>query len=76
MMEAGGYSRLLGFAAKWERPVFPVKGGDLAGTRRGQGAEDGRHAAARWKSAWVDSGFALERGALLERAAESLKAAT
>ena len=75
MMEAGGYSRLLGFAAKWERPVFPVNGGDLAALGVAKGPKMGDMLRAL-ESAWVDSGFALERGALLERAAESLKAAT
>ncbi|MEP9396609.1 CCA tRNA nucleotidyltransferase [Mesorhizobium sp. KR2-14] len=75
MMEAGGYSRLLGFAVKWERPVFPVNGGDLAALGVAKGPKMGDMLRAL-ESAWVDSGFALERGALLERAAESLKATT
>jgi poly(A) polymerase len=72
MMEAGGYSRLLGFAAKWQRPEFPVNGKDLAALGVGKGPKVGEMLRGL-ENAWVDSGFALERGALLERAADSLK---
>ncbi|MEP9373912.1 CCA tRNA nucleotidyltransferase [Mesorhizobium sp. KR1-2] len=75
MMEAGGYSRLLGYALSWERPVFPVNGTDLAALGVAAGPKLGDMLRAL-EGAWVDSGFALERGALLERAAESLKTPT
>ena len=29
LLEAGGLSRLLAFALKWEKPLFPLKGADL-----------------------------------------------
>ena len=29
LLEAGGFSRLLAFATKWEKPLFPLKGADL-----------------------------------------------
>lgn len=67
MMEAGGLSRLLGFAGKWQRPVFPIKGGDLAalghpaGPRLGAMMKD-------LENEWIESGFSLGRDALLARA--------
>jgi tRNA nucleotidyltransferase/poly(A) polymerase len=67
MMEAGGLSRLLALAGKWERPVFPLKGADLAAL----GVPAGPQLGALLKGLendWIDSGFALERAALLERA--------
>ncbi|CDX15983.1 Polynucleotide adenylyltransferase region [Mesorhizobium sp. ORS 3324] len=73
MMEAGGYSRLLNFALKWERPVFPIKGADLTEL----GASPGPKLGATLKNLereWVDSGFTMDRGALLKRAARALDA--
>ncbi|RWB82760.1 MAG: CCA tRNA nucleotidyltransferase, partial [Mesorhizobium sp.] len=71
MMEAGGLSRQLAFARKWARPVFPVKGADLTAL----GASPGPKLGATLKNLekeWVESGFALGRDALLERAAQAL----
>ncbi|AZO74185.1 MAG: CCA tRNA nucleotidyltransferase [Mesorhizobium sp.] len=73
MMAAGGFSRLLNFALKWEKPVFPIKGADLAEL----GASPGPKLGATLKNLereWVESGFALDRGALLKRAAQALEA--
>ena len=73
MMEAGGFSRLLNFTLKWERPVFPIKGADLTEL----GASPGPKLGATLKNLekeWVESGFATDRGALLERAAKALEA--
>ncbi|MGB3897823.1 MAG: CCA tRNA nucleotidyltransferase [Mesorhizobium sp.] len=73
MIEAGGYSRLLAFAQKWEKPVFPVRGADLSGL----GATPGPRIGATLRTLeneWIDSGFTLARDALLERAAHLLKA--
>ncbi|RWM30929.1 CCA tRNA nucleotidyltransferase [Mesorhizobium sp.] len=73
MLEAGGYSRLLGFALKWEKPTFPIKGADLTEL----GASPGPKLGATLKNLekeWVDSGFAMDRGALLKRAAKVLEA--
>ncbi|WP_019171240.1 CCA tRNA nucleotidyltransferase [Pseudaminobacter salicylatoxidans] len=73
MIEAGGYSRLLAFTQKkWQRPDFPLNGGDLAALGVANGPKMGDMLRAL-ENAWVDSGFALQRDALLERAAESLK---
>ncbi|SFO07296.1 poly(A) polymerase [Mesorhizobium sp. NFR06] len=71
MMEAGGFSRLLNFTLKWEKPVFPIKGADLTGL----GASAGPKLGATLKNLekeWVESGFTLGRGALMERAAQAL----
>ncbi|WFP78630.1 CCA tRNA nucleotidyltransferase [Mesorhizobium sp. WSM4906] len=72
MVEAGGFSRLLGFALKWEKPTFPIKGADLTEL----GASPGPKLGATLKELekeWADSGFILDRGALLERAAKALE---
>ncbi|MDG4852714.1 MULTISPECIES: CCA tRNA nucleotidyltransferase [unclassified Mesorhizobium] len=73
MMEAGGFSRLLGFALKWQKPSFPIKGTDLTEL----GAAPGPKLGATLKNLereWVDSAFAMDRGALLKRAAQALEA--
>ncbi|TPJ36876.1 CCA tRNA nucleotidyltransferase [Mesorhizobium sp. B2-8-3] len=72
MMEAGGFSRLLNFTLKWEKPVFPIKGADLTEL----GASPGPKLGATLKNLekeWMESGFTLERGALMERAAQALE---
>lgn len=72
MMEAGGLSRLLNFTLKWTKPVFPIKGADLTEL----GASPGPKLGATLKNLereWVGSGFTLERGALMERAAQALE---
>jgi tRNA nucleotidyltransferase/poly(A) polymerase len=71
-MQAGGFSRLLGFAEKWQKPVFPLKGSDMTSL----GATPGPKLGAllkRLENDWIESGFGLERDALLERAAKELK---
>lgn len=73
MMEAGGYARLLKLAESWQPTEFPLKGSDLLE----MGATAGPALGKMLKSLedlWIDSGFSLTRGALLERAAEMLKA--
>jgi poly(A) polymerase len=72
-IDAGGFSRLLAFALKWEKPVFPVKGADLTEL----GATPGPKLGAILKNLekeWIGSGFALDRGALIKRAAKALEA--
>ncbi|MBZ9989093.1 CCA tRNA nucleotidyltransferase [Mesorhizobium sp. BH1-1-5] len=72
MIEAGGFSRLLNFTLKWEKPAFPIKGADLTGL----GASPGPKLGATLKNLereWVESGFTLERGALVKRAAQALE---
>jgi poly(A) polymerase len=71
LVEAGGYSRLLGYLEKWERPVFPVTGEDL----RRLGLKQGKRLGgllAELEAEWIDTGFTLGRDALLARAAESI----
>jgi tRNA nucleotidyltransferase/poly(A) polymerase len=68
MIRAGGISRLLAYTENWERPKFPVKGGDL----KQLGLPAGPRLGAVLKSLeaeWVASGFILDRETLLSRAA-------
>ena len=67
LIEAGGLSRLLAFAAKWERPLFPVKGADLAALGVPAGPELGAQLK-MLEAAWIESDFTLDRDALLQRA--------
>jgi tRNA nucleotidyltransferase/poly(A) polymerase len=72
LLEAGGFSRLLAFAGKWKKPDFPLKGADLTTL----GAAPGPKLGATLKNLeneWIESGFALDRDALLKRAAEALE---
>lgn len=72
MMEAGGLSRLLAFAGKWEKPVFPVKGADLAALGVPAGPTLGA-LLKQLETDWIESGFSLGRAALLERAQEAIR---
>lgn len=69
LTEAGGYSRLLRLLGEWQRPVFPVKGGDLVSLGAAQDRRLGETLKAL-ENEWVDGGFQLERDALLQRAAQ------
>lgn len=69
LTEAGGHSRLLRLLGEWQRPVFPVKGGDLVSLGAAQDRRLGETLKAL-ENEWVDGGFQLERDALLERAAQ------
>lgn len=69
LIEAGGYARLLKIAQSWQRPFFPVKGADLVALGMPKGPKVGA-ALKTLESEWIGSGFRMERGALLERAAE------
>ena len=68
LAEAGGYLRLLRFLDGWERPVFPVKGGDLAALGLPAGPKMGS-LLAKLEAEWAEGGFRLGRDALLARAA-------
>ncbi|TPK91416.1 CCA tRNA nucleotidyltransferase [Mesorhizobium sp. B2-4-17] len=72
LLEAGGFSRLLAFALKWEKPVFPLKGADLTALGATPGPKLGE-ILKNLEAEWIDAGFALDRGALLERAAKALE---
>lgn len=71
LVEAGGYSRLLAFLAKWERPLFPVSGDDLRGLGFKQGKDLGE-ALAGLEAEWIETGFMLDRATLMARAAEKI----
>jgi poly(A) polymerase len=73
LLEAGGFSRLLSFAVKWERPVFPLKGADLTAIGAKPGPKLGE-VLKNLEAEWIDAGFAPDRNALLERAAKALEA--
>ena len=69
MIEAGGYYRLKKFLDGWTMPEFPLGGADLiaigipAGPKMGNALRD-------LEEIWIDSGFVLDRDALLARAAD------
>jgi poly(A) polymerase len=65
MMKAGRLNRLLSFAQNWQRPVFPVSGKDLKDKGFAEGAALGQ-ALTAMETRWVDSGFQLQRDALLD----------
>lgn len=72
LLEAGGFSRLLAFALKWEKPVFPLKGADVAALGATPGPKLGE-ILKNLEAEWIEAGFAPDRGALLERAAKALE---
>ncbi|MBA8900573.1 CCA tRNA nucleotidyltransferase [Phyllobacterium sp. P30BS-XVII] len=69
MMRAGHLSKLLEFAERYEKPKFPVTGGDLVAAGLEKGPEVGKLQRAL-EDAWIDSGFTLDRDALLARIPE------
>jgi tRNA nucleotidyltransferase/poly(A) polymerase len=71
MIEAGHYSRLIRFAEKWQKPKFPLKGGDLTALGLAPGATLGA-ALKKLEGEWIASGFTLDRAALLGRAASGI----
>lgn len=71
MMEAGGYSRLLGELETWEKPVFPLGGDDLVEKGLPPGRDLGK-LLARLETEWVESGFTLTSDTLLERAVREI----
>ena len=72
LLEAGGFSRLLAFAVKWEKPVFPLKGADLTAIGAKPGPKLGE-VLKNLEVEWVEAGFAPDRDALIKRAAEALE---
>lgn len=59
-----GYAKLLAFASRWEKPVFPLRGRDLLAQGMEPGPDVSRRLAAL-EAIWIDSGFALNGEALL-----------
>ncbi|TPI32142.1 CCA tRNA nucleotidyltransferase [Mesorhizobium sp. B3-2-1] len=72
LLQAGGFSRLLAFALKWEKPVFPLKGADLTALGATPGPKLGE-ILKNLEAEWIDAGFAPDRDALMKRAAEALE---
>jgi len=66
MMRAGYLSKLLEFAGRYEKPKFPVSGGDLIAAGLEKGPDVGKLQRAL-EDAWIDSSFTLDRDALLAR---------
>ncbi|WP_343312461.1 CCA tRNA nucleotidyltransferase [Brucella sp. BE17] len=64
MIRAGGFARLLETAENYDAPVFPVTGGDLLELGMEKGAVLGEELR-RLETFWIDSGFSLDRAALL-----------
>lgn len=69
LAQAGNYLRLLRFLEEWKKPVFPVRGADLATLGMAAGPHMGK-ALAALEEQWVDGGFREDRDALLARAAQ------
>ncbi|MER8373831.1 CCA tRNA nucleotidyltransferase [Mesorhizobium sp. M1406] len=72
LLEAGGFSRLLAFALKWEKPMFPLKGADLTARGATPGPKLGE-ILKNLEAEWIEAGFAPDRAALLDRAAKALE---
>lgn len=66
LARTGRLVSMLAHAEAWEKPVMPVKGGDLLDMGFTPGPEVGA-ALARLEETWVESGFSLAREALLAR---------
>ncbi|MRN43918.1 CCA tRNA nucleotidyltransferase [Brucella sp. 458] len=66
MIRAGGFARLLDAAEHYDAPVFPVTGGDLLarGIEKGPGLGETLRSL---ETLWIDSGFSLDRSALLDK---------
>ncbi|MCG8442215.1 MAG: CCA tRNA nucleotidyltransferase [Caulobacterales bacterium] len=62
--DAQGYRRLIGFIEGWERPSFPVTGGDVLATGVAEGPQVGATLAAL-EALWVRGGFRAGRTQLL-----------
>ena len=66
LMEAARLVRLSGFATRWERPTFPLKGRDLLDNGMRPGPAVGERLAAL-EEAWVRDGFRGDRTEWLAR---------
>jgi poly(A) polymerase len=73
LVAAGGYARQLKFLDGWTKPAFPINGGDLLKLGAAPGKAMGESLKALEKE-WMDSGFRMDRDALLARAAELIAA--
>jgi poly(A) polymerase len=59
------FNTLLDFAISWQRPRFPVTGGDLIAAGYSPGPQMGR-LLRQLETQWVNSGFKLDRSELLQ----------
>ena len=66
MMRAGHLSKLLEFLERYEKPKFPLSGGDLVAAGFDKGPEIGKVQRAL-ENEWIESGFSLGRDALLAK---------
>lgn len=66
LVRAGHISRLLDYLEGYERPKFPLSGGDLVAAGMARGPEVGSVQRAL-EDEWIESGFTLEREQLLAR---------
>lgn len=64
LADADGFARLLAHAEAWTHPVFPLRGADLLARGIRPGPQLGAEMA-RLGAKWADSGFSLDREALL-----------
>lgn len=75
LAEAGRCNRLLEIAGTWRAPDLPVGASDL----KALGVEDGPllgNLLRQVETTWVESGFAIQRDALLKRAADLVRASS
>ncbi|MGG7518590.1 CCA tRNA nucleotidyltransferase [Allorhizobium undicola] len=72
MQAAGGYTRLLARAQGFERPAFPLTGGDVISLGIAPGPQVGK-LLAELEGEWLKANFALSRETLLARLKERLK---
>ena len=66
MIRAGGFARLLESAEHYDAPVFPVTGSDLLALGLKKGPSLGETLRSL-ETFWIDSGFSLDRSALLDK---------
>ncbi len=69
MMRAGLLSKQLDYIADYNRPKFPLSGGDIVAASELKGPAIGQ-IQRQLEEEWVNSGFALDRDALLARIPE------
>ena len=70
-VESAAYERLLAYCENWKAPKFPLSGGELVTAGLQAGPAVGR-LMRKLEEVWIESGFSLTRGALLERAAQEI----
>lgn len=67
-----GYARLARFSESWKKPAFPLAGADLKAAGMKPGPEMGR-VLRDLEDRWVESGFRLDRQALLDAVGDAAK---